>query len=596
MKTLWGKLRGLGLGVGLMFSLHAGAMTYFVDVSNSAPVPPYTNWLTAATNIQDAIDTATNSDLILVTNGLYNTGGQAVKGRTLTNRVAVTKPLTVQSVNGPAVTVIQGYQVPSTKTGNEAVRCVYLTNYAALIGFTLTNGASRQTGNLVYEQSGAGIFCETNNAVVSNCVIVDNMAIAYGGGVYFGTLNNCQIISNQANGYSAGGGGGAWGGMLNNCTLTGNIGNVGGGAMKCALNSCIISNNSSSSGGGAHSSTLNNCTIIGNSASTPVGGSFSSSGGVNSSILTNCMIANNTAPTAGGVAASVLYNCSIIGNQATNGSGGGASSCTLYNCLIQANVATNAKATANGGGISQGQTTINCTIVSNTANNCGGVYDTPLNNCIIYYNTAITGTNQNYLSSRALNYCSTTPLPGNGTGNFTNAPLFVNVTNDYHLQSNSLCINSGNNTFVVGTNDLDGNPRVVGGAVDIGAFEFQTPASVFSYAWAQQYGLPTDGTADYVDSDSDGMNNWQEWRAGTNPTNAASALNLTSPTNSLSGNKVTWQSVSGVTYYLQRGTNLAAQPPFTSLVSNLVGQAVLTSYTDSTATNATPYFYRVGVQ
>jgi hypothetical protein len=112
----------------------------------------------------------------------------------------------------------------------------------------------------------------------------------------------------------------------------------------------------------------------------------------------------------------------------------------------------------------------------------------------------------------------------------------------------------------------------------------------------QQYGLLTDGSADFVDTDGDGMNNWQEWIAGTNPTNAASVLKLESPSNSVTGVTVMWQSVDTRTYYLQSSTNLSAQPAFTSIQSNLVGQAGSTSYTDTTATNGGPYFYRVGVQ
>jgi hypothetical protein len=131
--------------------------------------------------------------------------------------------------------------------------------------------------------------------------------------------------------------------------------------------------------------------------------------------------------------------------------------------------------------------------------------------------------------------------------------------------------------------------------VDIGAYEFQGPGSVISYAWLQHYGLPTDGSADTSDSDADGLNNWQEWRCQTCPTNAGSALRLLSAQRTGTNATVTWQSVAGVNYFLERSTNLWGSPPFTLLAPSFAGQPGTTTYTDTNAATLAPLFYRVGV-
>ncbi|MEI7936196.1 MAG: PKD domain-containing protein [Verrucomicrobiota bacterium] len=201
-------------GLLLSLSLSATAATLYVDVNNLAAAAPYTNWVTAATNIQDAVDVSVDGDLILVTNGVYAGGGRVMAGD-LTNRVALNKALTVQSVNGPFATVIQG---AGATNGNSAVRCAWLTNGASLVGFTLQAGATRNTTDPALG-SGGGAWCASSNAIVANCLVVSNTAFYYGGGAYQGTLNNCLVSSN---GLTTGNYGAAHNSMLNSCTVVSN--------------------------------------------------------------------------------------------------------------------------------------------------------------------------------------------------------------------------------------------------------------------------------------------------------------------------------------------------------------------------------------
>ncbi|MCP4711480.1 MAG: SUMF1/EgtB/PvdO family nonheme iron enzyme, partial [Planctomycetes bacterium] len=322
---------------------------------------PFTNWIDAATNIQDAVE-AQNiyRGTVLVTNGVYSLGERVTPGYALSNRVMITKNIIVRSVNDPQFTTILGNGTP----GNRAVRCVYMSA-GELHGFTLSNGYTMTSGDNYFEESGGGAYAY--GGIISNCVIRGNSANQRGGGTAYGTIYNCTFSGNTAGYYG------------------------------------------------------------------------------------------------GGTAYGTIYNCTISGNTANN-SGGGTFDGTIYNCTISGNTTGN-----RGGGTYQG-TINNCTISGNSAaNDGGGTYYGSIYNSIVYYNSAATYTNRfdgTYL------YSCTTVDGTNGTGNITGPPQFIDTNSaNYNLSSSSPCINAGLNAYVQGSTDLEGNDRIIGGTVDMGAYE-----------------------------------------------------------------------------------------------------------------------------
>src|SRR5262249_37310405 len=160
-------------GVSTSIVVHVQSSIHYVALNNLTPVAPYSSWATAATNIQDAVDASFPGGTVIVSNGTYQAGGRVASG-VLSNRVAVTSPLTLQSVNGPDVTIIRG----NWSNDSNSVRCVSLVRNSALIGFTLSNGGTRPDGDADVNGTGGGVWCDSLAVTVSNCVVSANSANA----------------------------------------------------------------------------------------------------------------------------------------------------------------------------------------------------------------------------------------------------------------------------------------------------------------------------------------------------------------------------------------------------------------------------------
>ena len=413
MKLMCG---GLIFAATLGWLVSSASATVRYVATNGLHQPPFTNWTGAATDIQAAVSAASAGDLVLVSNGVYQTGAYPDPETACSNRVVANSAIEIRSVNGPDWTSIAG-QGPIESPA--AVRCVCLSGGAVLSGFTLTNGHA-------YYQVGGGAV--VNGATLTNCTIVTNVSYDDGGGIYCagGTVENCQISGTSIDGGEDGGGVYCDGGLVRNCRIDGNQAGYGGGIYmgSGAVRNCTLTNNAAHHGGG--------------------GISF-----FGAATMENSLIAGNHAPYAGGV--HVFYN-----------------SPTIRSCLIQDNA---------GGGIlfQSGATVENCTIIRNDnwGSTGGGLRsDSPgvfVRNSIIYSNIFDNWQSDGNL---VLDHCCTTPTLGPAC--ITNDPAFADPAGgDYRLTSTSPCFDAGTNQgWMAGATDLDGVPRIVQDHVDVGAYEY----------------------------------------------------------------------------------------------------------------------------
>jgi hypothetical protein len=102
-----------------------------------------------------------------------------------------------------------------------------------------------------------------------------------------------------------------------------------------------------------------------------------------------------------------------------------------------------------------------------------------------------------------------------------------------------------------------------------------TNAADTPYSWLAGYGLTNYEADSVLDQDSDGLRAWQEYIAGTDPTNTTSGFTAAQTTR----NTITWSTVSGRVYSVYWSTNLVKG--FQPLETNI-------PWTQGSFTNATP--------
>lgn len=414
-----------------------------------------TTWLQAFQTIQQGLDSAGPTDLVLVADGTYSGasnidldfGGDSIY--LLGTKYHEPTGICLIDCGGTG----RGFYFGSGETED-----------AVVDGFTITGGSVTD---------GGGIYCSNSNPTIVNCVITGNSASGYGGGVC--TTNGADPV-------------------IANSTISANSADYGAGIFM----------------GIACAGTVTACAITGNTATYDGGGIYCLD--TSSPVITKCTIANNQANNGAGVycvnsSSTAVYNC-IITNNLAGTNGGGVYTLDCNPSFISCAITNNTASSKDGGGMYIGGTsspiTTNCTIANNVAEDGGGVCcfsvaNAAFNNTIIWGNVATSKGNQIYqgtANTRALLKNCNVPSDAQDPDRFDGPgevleledssvygdPLFVDAGSpgvggggDYLIITGSSCVDAGRNSLVVvgGNTDLAGNLRIVNGIVDIGAYEYQ---------------------------------------------------------------------------------------------------------------------------
>jgi outer membrane protein assembly factor BamB len=447
-------------------------------------------------NIQTAINDSNDGDVIIVFPGTYTGPGNrdiSFGGRAITvSSVAPEDPYvvahTIVDCNGSESDPHRGFLFDNFE-GRSSV----------LSGITIRNGWGIYGGGIII-----GWPMDRSFPTIYNCIIESNFAQEDGGGIFYlchyylhFMIYAPQIIGCTIRNNSAGGNGGGIYGyymcdwdcqdepVVINCTISGNVASLNGGGLAGVIeaNNCTITDNRAVVNGGGmwECESPIGCSIIGNSAG-------QNGGGVAESIcLNSCLIVGNVAGVnGGGVAESIcLHSCFIAGNTAAV-NGGGVYNTSVYESTIGWNVAE----TGYGGGVYGGiRELTNCVFWSNSDSTgdilSGHTGDPSMEN--VYF-SCIGDDDPNDANI---------PFGGADNNNFDDYPMFVRDPNDggdgwgddsdtndvdeganddygdLHLLIGSPCINSGDTPGWIDSNfvDIDGEPRVMGHKIDIGADE-----------------------------------------------------------------------------------------------------------------------------